>query len=64
MYYGVPTQQGVKRSISKVGTLITNDSSGHAISWKYVLSKEFHNHLSIIGPQRDDLYLLRNMVHS
>jgi len=63
MNYRITFQQSIKRPISSVGTLITNDSLGYAKYSKDILLKEFHNHFSIIGPCRDDLYQLRNLTH-
>jgi len=62
--YEIPLQQGIKRSIIKMGTLITNNSSEHAKSSKDILAKKFHNHFSFIGPVRDSLNPFRNIVHS
>jgi len=64
MDYGVPCQQGIKRSVIKVGTSITSDSMGHAKSSKDILPKELHNDFSIISPKGDSLNPFRNIVHN
>ena len=48
MDYRVPLNK-VSRPISKVSTLITDNSSSHVKSSNNILSEELHNPFSIIG---------------